>query len=78
MAIKVSENRRAGIAAVGIAIKTAATTAPLNAPSITSGASAPASTEPDGSLYLRTGATNADTALYVRVSGSWLAIKGAT
>lgn len=78
MAIKVTENRRGGVAVVGLAVKTAETTAPLSAPTVTSGSGVPATTEPNGSLYLRTNGTNADTALYVRVSGSWVAIKGAT
>lgn len=41
------------------------------APTITSGAGAPASSEPNGSLYLRTDGSTATT-LYVRISGAWV------
>ena len=47
-------------------------------PTITAGLAAPsgASAEPDGSLYLNAGATDADTALYVTISSTWVAISG--
>jgi len=78
MAIKVTENRQGGMAMVGVAVKPASSTLPLDAPTITSGSGAPTATEPNGSIYLRTNGTTADQAIYARISGSWVALKGAT
>lgn len=47
-------------------------------PTITSGNGVPSAVEPAGSIYLRTGVTTADTAIYVRFGGNWVAMKGAT
>lgn len=77
MAIRVSENRRAGMALVGVAVKTSESQLPSAAPTITAGSGAPTATEPNGSIYLRTDAANADQAIYARVGGSWVAIDGA-
>ena len=77
MAIKVSENRRGGMAVHGVAIKVSASQAPLSAPTVTAGPGVPSATEPNGSIYLRTDAANADQAIYARVGGSWVAIDGA-
>ena len=46
-------------------------------PSITAGSGAPTSTEPNGSLYMRTDGTTADDTLYARIGGSWVAMDGA-
>ena len=46
-------------------------------PTITSGSGAPTATEPNGSLYMRTNAANADEALYSRIGGAWVALDGA-
>jgi hypothetical protein len=77
MAISVTENRRGGMAMVGVGVKSSASQLASAAPTITSGAGAPSATEPNGSIYLRTDAANADQAIYARVAGSWVAIDGA-
>ena len=48
MAISVTENRRGGMAMVGVAVKTSATELPSASPTITSGSGAPTATEPNG------------------------------
>ena len=65
-------NLKKAVAATGFAIKTSATEAPGSSPSITSGSAAPSATEPNGSLYLRTGGA-IGTALYRRISSAWVA-----
>jgi hypothetical protein len=45
---------------------------------VTSGTGVPATIEPNGSIFLRTNGTTADQAIYARISGSWVAMKGAT
>lgn len=47
-------------------------------PTFTNGAGVPSATEPNGSLYTRSDATDGDDALYVRVAGAWVPILGAT
>ena len=47
-------------------------------PTITSGNGVPSAAEPTASMYHRSGATTADTAIYVRFGGAWVAMKGAT
>lgn len=44
---------------------------------ITAGEGEPAADAPDGSLYLRTDATDGDEVLYARISGAWVALAGA-
>lgn len=44
-------------------------------PTITSGSGAPSASEPDGSIYMRTGGA-VGTTLYIRVSSAWVAIVG--
>jgi len=46
-------------------------------PTITAASGAPTSTEPNGSLYMRTDGTTADDTLYARIGGSWVAMDGA-
>lgn len=78
MAIRVSENRRAGMALVGVAVKTSESQLPSDAPTVTAGSGVPSATEPNGSIYLRTNGANADQAIYARIGGAWVAMKGAT
>ena len=78
MAVKTSQNMRSGVAAVGYIVKGAAADLPSVAPTVTSGAGVPATTEPNGSIFLRTDGANADQAIYARIGGSWVAMKGAT
>ena len=78
MAVKTSQNMRSGVAAVGYIVKSTPSQDPTAAPTVTSGTGVPATTEPNGSIFLRTDGTTADTAIYARISGSWVAMKGAT
>jgi len=57
-----------------LTIWTAATEATVaTSPTVTSGSGAPSASEPNGSVYLRTGGAAATT-LYLRVSGAWVAV----
>jgi len=78
MAVKTSQNMRSGVAAVGYIVKALPADLPSAAPTVTSGAGVPSATEPNGSIYLRTDGANADQAIYARISGAWVAMKGAT
>jgi hypothetical protein len=78
MAVKTSQNMRSGLAALGYVVKSTASQDPTAAPTVTSGTGVPATTEPNGSIFLRTDGTTADLAIYARISGSWVAMKGAT
>jgi hypothetical protein len=78
MAVKTSQNMRSGVAALGYIVKSSAGQDPAVAPTVTSGSGAPTATEPNGSIYLRTNGTTADEAIYARIGGSWVAMKGAT
>lgn len=51
----------------------AAESAISTSPTVTSGSGAPSASEPNGSLYLRTGGAAATT-MYLRVSGAWVAV----
>jgi hypothetical protein len=42
------------------------------------GTGVPAIAASNGSIFLRTDGTTADTSIYSRIAGSWVAIKGAT
>jgi len=42
------------------------------------GTGVPAIAAANGSIFLRTDGTTADTAIYSRITGAWVAIKGAT
>ncbi len=67
---------RKAIAAVGLGVRPAVDTIDASVPTITSGSGAPtATTEPNGSLYMRTGGANGDDSLYMRIGGSWFAMK---
>lgn len=69
---------RKAISAVGIGIAPTATTAVSSIPQVTAGSGAPSATLPNGSLYLRTDATDGDDALYARIGGAWVVIYGKT
>lgn len=51
---------------------------PDSAPTWTVGTGVPTSTEPNGSMFTRTDATDGDDFLYGRVAGAWVAILGQT
>lgn len=63
------------LAAAALAIGASPTDDPTTKPSLTTGAGAPSASEPNGSIYLRTDGA-ADTTVYARVSGAWVAIEG--
>jgi hypothetical protein len=64
---------RKALAAPGLIIASALGVDFSTQPTLSSGAGAPASTEPNGSVYLRNNGT-VTTTLYVRVSGAWVAV----
>lgn len=74
MAVKVSENRRAGMALVGAVIKPTANSNPATSPAILSGAGVPTVVAPEGSVYLRTDSGNSSLTFYVRAGGAWSAL----
>jgi len=69
---------RKAIAAVGLGVRPAATTADASVPTVTSGTGVPAAVEANGSIYMRTNGTNGDDSLYMRIAGAWVAIQGQT
>jgi hypothetical protein len=69
---------KGSIAAVGLGVRPSATTAASSTPTITAGSGTPSAAEPNGSIYFRTDGANADQAIYARIGGSWVAMKGAT
>lgn len=71
-------NIRKPTVGVGFVVKSTADTLPTAAPTITTGSGAPSAAEPNGSLYLRTGGTDGDDSLYMRIAGSWKALQGET
>ena len=76
MASKFAYRYRKPVAAKGIGVRQAATTADSSVPTITSGTGVPSSTEPAGSVYMRTDSSDAATAIYVMISTTWTAIDG--
>lgn len=78
MAVKTSQNMRSGVAAVGYIVKPLPASDTGLSPTVTSGTGVPATVEPNGSIFLRTDGANADQAIYARIAGSWVAMKGAT
>ncbi len=64
----VYSNLRKPIAATGFVVKTSADERVTASPTITSGSGAPAAAQPEGSLYMRTGALPGSPSLYVRRS----------
>ena len=69
---------RKGLAATSVGVRQTATTADASVPTVTSGSGAPSAAEPNGSIYLRTDASNADTSIYSRIGGSWVPMLGAS
>ena len=67
---------RGAVSFVGIGIKNAARDLDAATPTITSGTGVPATTPPDGSVYMRTDGTNATDSLYQRIAGAWVAYDG--
>jgi hypothetical protein len=78
MALTFQQKERGTWSFNGVGVKASADELDSATPTITSGSGVPSSTEPAGSLYLRTGSSNADTALYVMISTTWTAILGAS
>lgn len=72
------ERLRKPLAAVGLGVRSSATQVDASVPQIISGAGVPTAALPDGSFYLRTDPSDADTVLYARVSSSWVAMLGAS
>jgi len=77
MASTFAKRFRKAIASTKFGVRTSATEADADTPTITSGSGVPAASEPNGSIYLRTDAANADQSIYSRIGGSWVAIDGA-
>ena len=73
MAVKVSENRRAGMALVGLVVKGSPGAGFAGSPTITSGVGVPATVEPNGSIYMRIDGTAGNT-IYARAAGAWSAL----
>jgi len=71
-------NLRKVFAATGYVVKVAAGDLVTASPIITSGSGAPSAAQPNGSLYLRTGGSNGDDSLYMRIGGAWKALQGET
>ena len=78
MASEYAIKYRKPVAAPGVGIRTSATEVDSSTPTITSGSGVPSAAEPNGSIYMRTDASNADTSLYCRIGGSWVAMVGAS
>ena len=64
------------LGAVRLGVRTSATEADASTPTITAGSGAPSASEPNGSIYMRTNASNAAESIYSRIGGSWVAIDG--
>ena len=67
---------RGPVSFVEVGIKHAADDADDTTPRITSGAGVPSQPWANGSIYLRSDASGADTSLYCRIGGLWVAIDG--
>lgn len=78
MASKFAYRYRKPVAALGLGVRTSATEDDSTVPTITAGSGAPTATEPNGSIYLRSDASDGDDAIYARISSAWVAIKGQT
>jgi hypothetical protein len=64
----------AGVAYRKFVVWTGATQALIaTSPTVTSGSGAPSASEPNGSVYLRTGGAAANT-LYLRIGGAWVTV----
>lgn len=78
MASKFSSRFRKPIAAYGVGVRSSVSQDDASVPTVTSGTGVPATSEPNGSIFLRTNATNGDDAIYSRIAGAWVAILGQT
>jgi hypothetical protein len=69
---------RGPVSFVEVGVKTAPNDADDTTPRLTSGAGVPTTTQPPGSLYMRTDAPGIDVGLYVFLAGGagWTAIDG--
>ena len=76
MASKFAYRYRKPLASKGVGIRGSATEVDSATPTITSGTGVPATTEPNGSVFMRTDASGAAAALYMRIGGSWVALDG--
>ena len=77
MANKFLLNYRGPMRMVGVGVASSTSEAEADVPTVSSGSGAPSASEPNGSIYLRTDAANADEAIYSRIGGAWVAIDGA-
>ena len=77
MANKFLLNYRGPMRMVGVGVASSISEAEADVPTVSSGSGAPSASEPNGSIYLRTDAANADEAIYSRIGGAWVAIDGA-
>lgn len=76
--MEINQRENGAWAFVGVGVRPASTTLDSATPTITSGSGAPSSTEPAGSLYLRTDGSTADLLLYVMISTTWTPMVGAS
>lgn len=61
---------------VEVGVKSTSNELDDNTPRISSGTGVPAAAHANGSIFLRTDALGADTAIYARIGGAWVAIDG--
>jgi hypothetical protein len=80
MAAKFAIKYRKPIASTSLGVKDSSTTLATDAEyaTISCGQGVPTSSEPNGSLFLRRDASDADTVLYARIGGAWVALVGAS
>ena len=69
---------RKSSAAFGYVVRTAADSDVTTDPTINAGTGAPTEVQPNGSLWMRTDAPDADNALYMRIGAAWVVLAGAT
>lgn len=73
---KFKQRWRGAVSFVGIGVKDKPRMPDSLTPTITTGANPPSAAEPNGSIYLRVDAADADQAIYARIGGSWVALSG--
>jgi len=77
---KFAHRYRKGIAATSIGVRQGVSQSANpdgSVPTITSGTGVPsATTEPNGSVYLRTDGTAGTDSIYMRIAGAWVALAG--
>jgi len=67
---------RGPVSFVGVGVKHAANDVDDTTPRIISGAGVPTDAIADGSIYLRSDSAAANSAIYARIGGAWVAIDG--